>query len=328
MVVKTGVIGVGSMGKNHVRVYSEISDLVGISDLNEDLGREIAANYKIKYFKNYEDLLKEVEAVSIVVPTVNHLRVAKKVISSNTNLLIEKPFAMNHIECKEIIDFANESNVTLAIGHIERHNPVITDIKRRIEKKQLGDIITLSSKRLSSFPGRIVDVGVIFDLAIHDIDIMCYLAQSSVKSVYCTGGQYKHKNCEDYVMIFIEFDSGLNALCEANWLTPTKVRQLNITTDKLHIVADYMNQTVEISEAILLDNKTFNDFQPNIEFNSELVTLQKEEPLKNEILDFLLSIEKGKLPLVSGIEGARAVEVAEAAQNSLQTGNIITNFKI
>ncbi len=320
--IRTGVIGVGSMGKNHVRVYNEISNLVGISDLDEKNGRSIAEKYKIKYFKKYEDLLLEVDAVTIAVPTENHFEIASRVISSNVNLLIEKPLAMDYGECIKIINLANKAGVCLAVGHIERYNPIIKEVRKRITNKEWGEIITISSRRFSSFPGRVIDVGVVFDLAIHDIDILCYLSGSKVKSVYSIGGKHKHEQCEDFIMILIDFENGLKGLCEANWLTPTKVRQLSITTDNAHIVADYIDQTIEISKASLVDGTLFHGFQPNIKFNKEMVNIIRKEPLKNELIDFLNSIEEKRETLVTGFDGATAVAIANAATESLRTGKI------
>ena len=321
--MKTGVIGVGSMGKNHVRVYKEISDLVGVSDLNEELGLDMAGKYGIKFFGNYEEMLDKVDAVSIAVPTKYHLEVATNVIKAGVNLIIEKPLSDNVSDALKIVELSEKHNVCLSVGHIERHNPVISNIKENLSKNIWGQPISFSTRRFSSFPGRIIDVGVVFDLAIHDIDILNYLSSSTIKSVYALGGRKKHKNCEDYVIILLDFHNGIKGLCEANWLTPTKVRDLSLTTDNSHILANYMDQSLEITSAKNNFLSSSNSFSMGLKFDKEIIHVERHEPLKLELVDFLSSIlEKGD-PLVTGMDGVNAVKVAEAVILSLEKGSKI-----
>jgi len=315
--IKTGVIGVGSMGKNHARVYSEVSDLVGVSDLNENLGREIASLYGVKFFSDYKDLLEQVEAVTIAVPTKHHLNVSRDTLISGTHLLIEKPLSSDYNDSKDILELHKGTGLILSVGHIERHNPVVKELKFIIDKETLGHPITLSTRRFSSFPGRIVDVGVIFDLAIHDIDILNYLSGSKAVSVYALGGNHKNKNCEDFVSLLIDFENGIKGLCESNWLTPFKVRNLSMTTDLAFVEADYINQVIEVSNSTLLEK---NDKNPIFKVEKERITVQKSEPLKNEIINFLDAIKGNADLLVNGQDGLQAVKIAEASLESLKTG--------
>ena len=126
-------------------------------------------------------------------------------------------FQKNIDDAKKIVNYAKEKKVTLAVGHIERFNPVVQYVKKAIDKKEWGELISLSARRVSPYPVRISDVGVIFDLSIHDLDILCYLSSSNPKSIYCSGGTFKSEVHEDHVSIVINFESGVTGLCETSW---------------------------------------------------------------------------------------------------------------
>src|SRR6266699_1631758 len=171
--MRVGVIGVGAMGQNHARVYAEIADVVGIADPDVKAGGAVSNRFNVSYFTDHRSLLKEdLDAVSVCVPTHLHAAVARDVIASGTALLVEKPMAGNVPEAQGIVDAARDARVVLAVGHIERHNPAIAAIKKALDAGQYGDLVTASARRVSSFPGRVRDVGVVMDLGVHDIDIM------------------------------------------------------------------------------------------------------------------------------------------------------------
>ena len=316
--IRTGVIGVGSMGQNHVRVMSEISNLVGVSDSDADRSKEIAEKFDVVSFTDYRDLLKKVEAVTVSVPTEDHLGVAKEVIKSGVHLLVEKPLSGNLEDSKKIVDLAKEAEVVLAVGHIERHNPAISYVKQILEEGIYGDVITMSSQRVSMYPLRIRDVGVIFDFGIHDLDIITYLANSKVKSVYATGGHADKKENEDHAQLLLNLENGIKAHCEVSWLTPTKSRILSVTCRKAHISVDFYSQKVEIVSADFGKVDPSNLYASDIGFEKIKPNIIKSEPLKLELLDFLGSIDKGSVPLVSGDDGVNAVRIAEACLYSLR----------
>ena len=166
--MKTGVIGVGSMGQHHARIYSEISNLVGVVDFDSVQGEIIAKKFNTSYFSQISDIINKVDAVSIVVPTKYHLKVANELITNGINVLIEKPLALNSEESDELVQTSQKSNVKVAVGHIERFNPVISHLKSKLENDEFGKIINISARRFSQYPKRITDVGVLFDLSVHD----------------------------------------------------------------------------------------------------------------------------------------------------------------
>lgn len=321
--IKTAVIGVGSMGKNHARVYSEISNLVAVVDPNKKQGLAVAEKYGVKWFEDYKSIITDVDAVSVAVPTQMHMAVALDLIEANIDLLIEKPLAGSVEDAKKIVDLAEKNDTVLGVGQIERYNNVIQEAKSRIHASSWGDILTLSAKRFSNYPGRISDVGVIFDLTIHDADIIRYLVADEVSKVFAMGGKSKNKYHEDYVNLLMYFKNGMIGLCETNWLTPMKVRSLDITTTDRYVHIDYLNQSIEVLSSAYLSNDDSNLYRPEIKVNKELIKPESEEPLKSELVDFLESVRDRKKPLVTGIEGLKVVEIVEAGLESLNKGKIV-----
>ena len=312
--IRTGVIGVGSMGQNHARVLSEISNLVGVADPDEKQGRKVANKFGIKWYKDYMEMFKEIDAVSIAVPTQLHKEVASQSIKSNIHTLVEKPLADSSESSKKILELAASSEIVFAVGHIERHNPVVTYAKEMIAKGEWGQVITLSSKRFSRYPERIKDVGVVFDIGIHDLDIISYLSGGKLKNIFAIGGSIEYSQTEDHASIMLDFDNGVKGLCELNWLTPMKVRQLTITCTKSFVILDYINQSAEIytSEFENLDNSDLSKMEHSVKKITPAI--EKFEPLKKEIIDFLDCIihkDEGKKPLVGGFDAHQAVKMAE-----------------
>ena len=321
--IRTGVVGVGSMGQNHARVYSEISNLTCVVDVNEVHGRSIAEKYGAQWYPDYHQIIDKVDAVTVAVPTSLHTKVAQELASKGINLLIEKPLAANSFEAKKIIDTVNEFNVTLAVGHIERHNPVVSYAKNAIINGEWGIPLSFSAKRFSNFPARITDVGVIFDLSVHDIDIINYLTGSSVTHVFAVGGKHRNDEFEDYVNLSFKYKNGAIGFCETNWLTPMKVREMHITTDKNYVTLNHLKQNLLVGKSKYGEIDSNNLFKVPIDFDLESIALDQREPLLVEIEDFLDSILKNRLPLVDGMAGLEVVSIAEACLKSLQESKTV-----
>jgi len=325
--IRTGVVGVGSMGQNHARIYNEVSNLVGVADPNEKQGRLIAERFGVKWFSDYNEMLEKVDAITVAVPTVLHREVAETAAKKGIHLLVEKPLAENVEDAKAIIAKTDVSSVVLSVGHVERHNPVIEYTKKAIDSGKWGDIISISSRRVSRYPERIKDVGVVFDLGIHDLDILRYLAGGEVSQLFALGGSLEYKNIEDHASVMLGFDNGIKSFCEISWLTPMKVRQTFLTCTKAYIILDYMDQTVSVLSSKYENIDQGNLFGTETSVKNEKAEVLKGEPLKNEIIDFLESItlnQKGikSEPLVTGKDGLAAVVLAEKVLESLRSGNI------
>ncbi len=322
--LNTGVIGVGSMGKNHARVLSEISNLVGIADPDKVAGESVSKKTGAKYFEDYHDLLKEdIQAICIAAPTEMHFHIAQDVIDKGINLLVEKPMCLTLEDSERLVQLAKDAGLTLAVGHIERHNPVVGFTKKALEDGAYGDAIALAARRVSSFPARIKDVGVIMDLGIHDVDVMRYLLGSEVESVFTQGRRRKHEVFEDHANILLDFENGTTGFVEINWLTPMKVRKLSLTCSKNFVELDYVKQSLVISSSSLGEFDPFNLYQVHLEYDIRRVSIQKEEPLKNELKDFLGAVTEKKEPLVSGADGLQTMRVIMAAAESSKTKNRI-----
>ncbi|TET90970.1 MAG: Gfo/Idh/MocA family oxidoreductase [Methanomassiliicoccales archaeon] len=324
VMLNTGVIGVGSMGRNHARVLSEISNLVGIADPDKKAGESVSSKMGTQYFKDYQDLLKEdIQAVSIAAPTNVHFEIAKDVMSKGVHPLVEKPMCLSLEDSEKMVKLAKDAGLTLAIGHIERHNPVVAFAKKALAGGAYGEAIALSARRVSSFPARIKDVGVIMDLGIHDVDVMRYLLGSEVESVFTQGKKMKHDVFEDHANILLDFKNGTTGFVEINWLTPMKVRKLSLTCSKNFVELDYVKQSLVISSSSLMEYDPFNLYQVPLEYDIRKVSLQKEEPLKNELSDFLNAITRKKDPLVTGEDALMTMRAIMAAIESSKTKNRI-----
>lgn len=319
-----GVIGVGAMGQNHARVYAEIADLVAVADPDVKAGGAASNRFTTSFYPEYKALLKEpLDAVSVCVPTSEHLKVALNVIAKGVNLLVEKPLAGSVEEAWKIVEAADRAGVTLAVGHVERHNPVVAVVKRSLEAGDYGELITLAARRVSSFPTRVRDVGVVMDLGVHDIDILRYLAASRVRSVYALSGRRVHEKFEDHANLLVRFENGVHGFVEVNWLTPMKVRRLSLTCQRNFVEVDYTDQSVTVSSSTMGPFDSSNLYQIPLEHHSQRMQVRKEEPLRIELEDFLAAIREHRAPLVGGADAVETLRVAEAAIESHRRGQVV-----
>lgn len=322
--MRVGVIGVGNMGQNHARVYSEIAQLKGIADPDVNQAGAVFNRLQVDYFPDYHSLLKEkLDAVSVCVPTRLHAKVAMDVIDAGINLLVEKPLAESVKSAQKIVDAAREARVTLAVGHVERHNPAIALVKRQLEADDYGSLITISARRVSSFPSRVRDIGVILDLGVHDIDVMRYLVKSPVESVFALSGRRLHERFEDHANVLLRFKNAVHGFVEVNWLTPTKVRRLSLTCLKSFVEVDYTDQSVSVSSSTLGRLDPFNLYQIPLEQHVRHIHVRKEEPLRLELQDFLEATKTKRKPLVTGEDAVETLRVAEAAIESHRKEKVV-----
>ena len=308
-----GVIGVGSMGYNHVRIYSELenANLVAISDMVRGTLDKVSKEFNTVGYVDYDNILQidDIEVVNICVPTVFHHDVVMLAIEAGKNVLVEKPIASKLNEAEEMIKAAEDAGVTLATGHVERFNPAVRVAKKLIDEGAIGEVVTANSKRLGPFPPRIRDVGVAIDLAIHDIDIFNYLFNSRANTVFANMSS-KLKNCEfeDHAEIMTKYDSGVLSILETNWLTPYKKRQLNITGIDGIISVDYGNQTVTLFK----ENNQVED-----------IKVENKEPLKEELRSFVDCVQNNTPPEVSGKDGYEALRIVDAAMTSSKDKRLV-----
>jgi UDP-N-acetylglucosamine 3-dehydrogenase len=317
--MKVGVIGVGAMGQNHARVFSEISELVGVTDAVPEQAAKVASRLGTKAYTTVDDLLDDVDAVSICTPTSFHYDTAMKAILKGKHLLVEKPFTGDSEKAAEICQVAERHGVTLASGFIERCNPIVSVAKETMESGKIGKIISLASRRVSSFPARIRDVGVVMDLGIHDVDVMRHITSSNVRSVYAVGGRFANPLFEDYANLLMEFENDAVGFVEVNWLTPMKVRKVSFTCSGGFVQMDYTDQSLEVSTSKVGNMDQSDMFRIPLEYDVRKISVKKEEPLKTELVRFLEAAESGGVPAAGGVDAVQNLKVCEAALSSLRT---------
>jgi len=329
MKLNAAVIGAGIMGKNHARVYSKLGNvnLVAVCDSDKENGKKIAEMHNARFYANHKEMIEkeELDAVSVCVPTVYHKDVAIDVLRKKINVLVEKPIAADLEDGKIMVNEAERNNVKLMVGHIERFNPVVKELKKRIERNELGKIYKVHCARLSQFPQRIRDVGVIIDLAIHEIDILRYIVESKIKRVYAETAQRVHSTHEDLLIGVIRFDNSILGVINANWLSPKKVREITVTGEKGMFVANYLTQELDFYE------KEFA--QKNFKYDKKFILgtggrrrsikIKSSEPLENELKSFVGCIQKGLEPEVSGNDGLSALEIAQKFLESSKNSRVV-----
>ncbi len=304
-----GVIGVGSMGQHHARVYQELPnvELVGVADVDHEQAAETAEKYGTVAMSR-ESLLSVADAVSIVVPTAYHYELAMTAIDAGVDLLIEKPITEDPAAGRELAAAAAEAGVTLQIGHVERFNPAVRTLS---EVTADLDIIALDSQRLGPPTGREIDDGVTLDLMIHDADILLSLVDSPVAAVSAaeTAG-------DQYVAATVEFENGVVATLTASRVTQQKVRTLSVTAEDCRVNVDYMAQSVQINRHSLPEYiETNGDVRYRHENIIERPTVENGEPLKKELAAFVEAVQTDRDPVVSAADGIRALELVKRIQS-------------
>ncbi len=233
---RVAVIGVGSMGKNHARVYSELpeAELVAVADENEANATSVGNTFGVRGYTDYRALLEKEkpEAVSIAVPTALHETVALAALEAGAHILVEKPIAATLEEGQHIIEAARRYQRCLMVGHIVRFNPAIQLLKIKLQSGELGRIFQIFCRRAGPFPARIRDVGVVIDLAPHDVDNMRFLVEQDPDRVYAETARRIHTEHEDLLFGMLHFPSGITGALEINWLTPTKVREVLVLGER------------------------------------------------------------------------------------------------
>jgi predicted dehydrogenase len=327
--LNAAVIGIGAMGKNHARVYSELDGvkLVALCDSDPGHAKFLSEKYGCKYYPDYKEMLKKekVDLVSIAVPTSFHKAVALDCIAKKINCLVEKPIAPSLKDAEEIIRAARNNKVKLTVGHVERFNPAIIELKKRLGNNELGRVFKIDANRVGPFPARIRDVGVVIDLATHDIDIMRYLTGSEVARLYAETEQKIHTSNEDLLSGILKFKN--KAICNfnINWLTPTKIRKLYVTGEKGMFVVNYLNQDLYFYEnEEIHNNLEYADLMRGVsEGKMTKFFVNKKEPLKSELEHFADCVANNKKPLVSGEDGLKALDIALKLIESANTNKVI-----
>ncbi len=298
------VVGTGFWGKNHARIYKELqaTELVAICDANVERAKSIAAQFGVKAYTNSTRMLKneEIEAVSICTWSTSLAKEALKALNAGKHVLVEKPMATNVKQAERLVEAADKSGLHLTVGFLMRFIPGLQHIREAVAKRELGKLVCVTAKRVSQWPERIGDVGVVKDTAIHDIDVVRYISSEDPIAVYAKTGSMRHKKFEDYAQIMLTFEDGKTAFIESNWLTPYKTRSLTVTGSEAIMRLDYITQELWIENAR-------ESLQPRLPW---------QEPLKLELQHFAECVSAKAKPLVAAVDGVKALRIAEAALQS------------
>jgi len=298
------VIGTGFWGKNHARVYKELdsTELVAICDGNAERAKSVAAQFGVKAYTSSARMLKNesIEAVSICTWSTSLAKEALKALIAGKHVLVEKPMATNTKQAKKLLETSEKNDLHLTVGFLMRFIPGLQHIREAVENKKIGELVCATAKRVSQWPERIGDVGVVKDTAIHDIDVVQYVFNEDPIGVYAKVGSMRHRKFEDYAQIMLTYKDGKSAFIESNWLTPYKTRTLTVTGSDAIMRLDYITQELWIEAAK-------ENLQPKYPW---------QEPLKLELQHFSDCILKKQKPIVTGADGLRALNIAEAALKS------------
>jgi predicted dehydrogenase len=306
--LSVGVVGVGSMGQHHARVYQELptADLVGVFDVDQTQADKMADKYGTTSM-SLESLLAVADAVSIVVPTAYHYDMAMGAIEAGVDMLIEKPITDEPAEGRELLAEAADAGVTIQVGHVERFNPAVRTLS---EIATNLEVIAVDSQRLGPPTKREIGDGVALDLMIHDADILLSLVDEPVADVYAA-----ETAADQYVAATVEFESGVIGTLTASRVTQQKIRTLSVTAEDCRVNVDYMAQSVQINRHSLPEYiETDGDVRYRHENVIERPTVENGEPLKKELASFVDAITTGSEPIVTAEDGVRALELVRRVQ--------------
>jgi virulence factor len=308
--LRVGVIGVGRMGERHARVYSSLSEVefVGVSDLSPERGRAVAAQHGVAWYEDFTGLLRDVDAVSIATPTRDHFDVAAECLAQKVHVLVEKPIAGTLQEARSLAWLADRSMTVFQVGHIERYNPVFLELQIVLEDLE---IVGLNARRLSPFDTSNTDVDVVFDLMIHDLDLVLTLLGGDVECVQAHGRRARMAGA-DYVVATLCLANGPLATLTASRLTEQKVRLLEVTALGAYVEADLLNKTICIYRRTLPEYLASHQrpLRYRQEGLVERIHVPSAEPLMLELQDFVRCARDGEAPRVGAADGVRALELA------------------
>lgn len=309
--LRIGVIGAGSMGRNHVRILSgekKNCEFVGFFDADENRASEVARQFSVRAYPSMEALMDEADAVTIAAPSSKHKEIALEAARRGLHALVEKPLALTAQDA-EAIDraFASAGRV-LMVGHVERYNPVVTELCKLVQHEK---IVALEVRRYGPYNGRITDADVVQDLMIHDIDLVCnVLLPQKLINVY-TVGESTVSGRLDFAQALMQFEDGTAASLGASRVTESKVREIAVHTDRSYILADLLNRSLSVvrNTNLVIDEGTESAYRQDSV--TQKIFVPMVEPLHMELMDFIGCAMQGRNPSANGRAAFRAIEIAE-----------------
>jgi predicted dehydrogenase len=292
--IRVGIIGVGYLGTQHARIlsYLEEAELEAVADIDFQKALQIGNRHGVRYFQNYEEMIDDIDAAVVATDTSAHFSVSMSLLEQGKHVLVEKPITATVEQGEQLVEAAAKNNLIFQVGHLERFNPAVEAVENMISEPKFIEV-----QRLGSFSARSLDIDVVLDLMIHDLDIILALIKDEVVAIKSSGIHVVSEKT-DIANARLEFKSGCVATLTASRVHQGKVRKLRIFEPTSYYSIDYIDQEVKIFP---LDGR-----QTDI----KTLKIQKEEPLKRELKNFLDCIETGKNTKVSGVEALRALRLA------------------
>ena len=292
--LRVGVVGVGHIGSNHARIYAELphAELVAVFDIDPERAAEIATKYKTKAAGSLNEFAEMVDAASVATPTNAHFPVARDLLARGKHLLIEKPITENTADARDLAQRAAEKRLVLQVGHVERFNPVLSALEQRLTHPRF-----IEAHRLSPYPNRSTEIGVVLDLMIHDLEIILHLVNSTVENIDAVGVPVLSRG-EDIANARLRFANGCIANITSSRISPERMRKIRVFQEDAYLSLDYQGQSGEIYRRI------------NGQITRDPVAIEKEEPLRQQLASFVDCALTGGEPKVSGSHAAAALELA------------------
>ncbi|CEJ15027.1 Putative 4,5-dihydroxyphthalate dehydrogenase [bacterium YEK0313] len=297
--LRVGVIGCGVMGKNHARVFAELPGitLVGVADPDAEQVKFVTSRLGCGGYSSLSALLDAgIDALTIAAPTQLHTPIALEAIARGVHVLVEKPIAQSVEEGSRIIAAAEKAGVTLMVGHVERFNPAVQSIKEALAGE---DILSIQITRVGPFPPRMSDIGVVIDLAVHDIDLIRWFTGSEISDIQPQTNSI-HAAREDIALLQFRTASGVLAHINTNWLTPFKARTVHVATRNKYITGDLI--TRQVTECF--------DYKPDGSYSMRHLSVAYAEPLRAELLAFVEAVKSRTAPVVGGADGLASLDIA------------------
>ena len=292
--LRIGVVGVGHIGSNHARIYSELpnAELVAILDIDPARADEIGGKYKAKAVASLNEFAGMIDAASVATPTSAHFSIARDLLAQGKHLLIEKPITEKTSDARDLAQVAAEKGLVLQVGHVERFNPVLSALEQRLTHPRF-----IEAHRLSPYPNRSTEIGVVLDLMIHDLEIILHLVDSTLENIDAVGVPVLSRG-EDIANARLRFASGCIANVTSSRISPERMRKIRVFQEDAYLSLDYQGQSGEIYRRV------------DGQITREPVAIEKEEPLRQQLASFIDCALTGGEPRVSGSHAAAALELA------------------
>jgi len=292
--LRVGVVGVGHIGSNHARLYAETpsAEFSAIYDVDLAKANAIAKKYRVTPAQSLDEFVEMVDAASIATPTNTHYEVARSLLARGKHLLIEKPITDNAAHAGELAELAAQNGLVLQVGHVERFNPVLSALEERLTHPRF-----IEAHRLSPYPERSTDIGVVLDLMIHDLEIILHLVRSPVQTIDAVGVAVLSRG-EDIANARLRFEDGCVANITSSRISPERMRKIRVFQEDAYLSLDYEKQSGEIYR------------RAEGRITREKVKIAREEPLKHQLVSFVECARSGRQPRVSGFQAIAALELA------------------